>query len=152
MNHNVARTDLLVRATPRQVFDAFVQPDMIEKFWLRRTSGPLAHGVTVDWEFMAEGSTERVTVTDVRAPNLIAYSWSSGIDVELRLDAFGDDGTRVAVTAGGFEGEDAAAQAVAATAGFTVVLCDLKSFLETGRSGNMVRDKAALIDADNAAS
>ncbi len=59
--------------------------------------------------------------------------------------------TRVAVTARGFEGDEATEQAVAATAGFTVVLCDLKAFLETGRSGNMVRDKAVLIDADHAA-
>ncbi|MEP7276850.1 MAG: hypothetical protein ABI812_10875, partial [Betaproteobacteria bacterium] len=38
----------------------------------------------------------------------------------------------------------------AATEGFTIVLCDLKCLLETGQSGNMVRDKAALISAASA--
>lgn len=36
-------------------------------------------------------------------------------------------------------------QAVNATEGFSIVLCDLKTFLETGRSANLVRDKAKLI-------
>ena len=40
--------------------------------------------------------------------------------------------------------------AVNATEGFTIVACDLKSLLETGRSGNMARDKAVLISAEKA--
>ena len=41
----------------------------------------------------------------------------------------------------------AVAEAVATTEGFAIVLCDLKSLLETGKSGGMVRDKAVLIAA-----
>lgn len=36
---------------------------------------------------------------------------------------------------------------VNATEGFSIVLCDLKTLLETGHSANLVRDKAALIAA-----
>lgn len=39
---------------------------------------------------------------------------------------------------------DPAAQAVDATEGFPIALCDLKCLLETGRSGKTVRDKASL--------
>ena len=35
--------------------------------------------------------------------------------------------------------------AVNATEGFSIVLCELKILLETGRPGQLVRDKAALI-------
>jgi hypothetical protein len=41
---------------------------------------------------------------------------------------------------------------VNATEGFTIVLCDLKTLLESGRSANLVRSKAALIAATLAAS
>ena len=41
----------------------------------------------------------------------------------------------------------AVSEAVSTTEGFAIVLCDLKSLLETGRSGRMVRDKAVLIAA-----
>jgi hypothetical protein len=54
------------------------------------------------------------------------------------------------VTATGFTGVDAASSAVNATEGFTIIACDLKSLLETGQSGNMVRDKAVLISAAKA--
>ena len=47
----------------------------------------------------------------------------------------------------GFKGRKAVAEAVATTEGFAIVLCDLKSLLETGKSGGMVRDKAVLIAA-----
>jgi hypothetical protein len=56
--------------------------------------------------------------------------------------------TKFSVTATGFKGADAPSLAVNATEGFTIVACDLKSFLETGKSGNMVRDKAVLISSD----
>jgi uncharacterized protein YndB with AHSA1/START domain len=143
-----ARTDLLIRADPAEVFDAFVDPRRIEMFWLRRSSGPLAAGAVVDWEFMAAGSRERVTVAEATAPDRIRFRWSDGIDVDVRIAAFDERGSRVWIVATGFEGPDGADQAVAAAAGFTIVLCNLKALLETGRSGNMVRDKAVLLDAD----
>jgi hypothetical protein len=37
------------------------------------------------------------------------------------------------------------AQATNNVEGFTIVLCDLKTLLESGRSANLVRDKAELI-------
>ena len=147
MGTNVARTDLFIRVAPREVFDAFVEPRRIEEFWLRNASGPLEPGAVVDWEFMAAGSRERVSVTEVTSPRRIRFSWSDGIDVDIRIDPFESDGSRVWVEASGFAG-DGVDTAVAAAAGFTIVLCDLKSLLETGRSGNMVRDKAILLDAD----
>ena len=66
----------LIRKPVRDVFDAFVDPRSLEKFWLKSASGPLAQDAIVE--------------------------------------------------------------------------CDLKSLLETGQSGNMVRDKAVLISAARA--
>ena len=51
----------------------------------------------------------------------------------------------------GFEGADALRQATGTVEGFAIVLCDLKTLLETGESANLVRDKAALIIAAQAA-
>jgi hypothetical protein len=41
--------------------------------------------------------------------------------------------------------DDAADQIVDATEGFSIVLCDLKTLLETEHSANPVRDKVELI-------
>ena len=51
----------------------------------------------------------------------------------------------------GFTGADALQQATGTIEGFTIVLCDLKRLLETGESPGLVRAKAELIIADQAA-
>jgi hypothetical protein len=53
--------------------------------------------------------------------------------------------TIVAIEASGFGGDDPIGSIVDATEGFSIVLCDLKTLLETGRSANLVKDKAELI-------
>lgn len=147
MNSIDAHSEMLIRKPPSDVFDAFVNPRSIEKFWLNSASAPLAKGALVEWEFMVPGARETVTVTDFVQDQVIAFNWSGGIAVKMRFSPQDKSNTRISVTASGFGGADAASQALNATEGFAIVLCDLKSLLETGQSGNMVRDKAALISA-----
>jgi hypothetical protein len=90
---------------------------------------------------------EIVTVSEFIPHQLIVFTWSDGISVEMTFEPFDAQSTLLSVKATGFHGEDVASQAINATEGFTIVACDLKTLLETGHSGNMVRDKAALIDA-----
>ncbi|MET0892082.1 MAG: SRPBCC domain-containing protein [Pseudoxanthomonas sp.] len=150
MSHLEATAEMLVHASPPAVFAAFVEPRMLERFWLRRASAPLAPGAVVEWEFLVDGAHETVTVTEFVADQRIRFDWSDGIAVSLDFAAHGKGATRLSVCARGFGGDDAAARAINATEGFSIVLCDLKCLLETGTSGHMVRDKAALISADTA--
>lgn len=144
-----ATAAMLIRKSVRDVFDAFVNPRSLEKFWLKSASGPLARDATVEWEFMVKGARETVTVTEFIPHQTIAFRWSDGIAVTMRFEQHDASSTRLSVTATGFTGTDAPSLAVNATEGFTIVVCDLKSLLETGQSGNMVRDKAVLISAAN---
>ncbi|MFD0739777.1 SRPBCC domain-containing protein [Lysobacter koreensis] len=150
MSKIAASAEMLIRKPPNDVFDAFTDPRTLEKFWLKSASGPLAEDAVVEWEFLVQGARETVKVTKFVAGEAITFVWSDGIAVTIKLHPQDAIGTRVSVTAIGFKGTDASSQALNATEGFTIVLCDLKSLLETGQSGNMVRDKAALITADKA--
>jgi uncharacterized protein YndB with AHSA1/START domain len=144
MTDFVARASMLVRRPAAEVFRAFVEPAILTRFWLQDASGPLGPGAQVTWEFMVPGAIVLVTVTAFEEPHRIAFSWSDGTSVELRFDSHAE-GTRVSVEMRGFQGEGAAAAMVDATEGFSTVLCDLKTLLETGRSARLVRDKARLI-------
>lgn len=141
-----SHVEMLVRRPTTEVFNAFVQPQLLEKFWLKSASAPLEKHAVVKWEFMVEGAHETVTVTEFVTDQKIAFTWSDGIEVELAFEPR-DNNTKVSITTTGFKGKEAATQAIDATEGFSIVICDLKSLLETGQSGNMVRDKAALISA-----
>jgi uncharacterized protein YndB with AHSA1/START domain len=145
MTHPSVKLSQLIRRSAADVFDAFVNPDTITKFWLESTSAPLSAGARVDWRFMVPGAAEVTSVTRFDPPTALAFDWSDGISVSLTFEAHTPGITRLALEASGFQGDALVDQAVNATEGFTIVLCDLKTLLETGQSANLVRDKAQLI-------
>jgi uncharacterized protein YndB with AHSA1/START domain len=146
-----AETDQLIRCSQQVVYDAFTDDEVLTQFWLRRASGSLTVGGSVEWDFMAAESTESVVATELSPPHVIRFGWSDGIDVMIRIEPFDDSSSRVFIEAGPFDGDDGHSRAMAAAVGFTMVLCDLKTLLEGGQSAGIVRDKARLIDADASA-
>ena len=147
MTELVAKATMLIRCSVAEAFDAFVDPKKITQFWLDATSGPLAEGAKVHWTFMVPGARETVTVTEFHAQRRIGFEWSDGVKVAIAFQEHGKEGVRVSVEATGFTADGGIEQLVNATEGFSIVLCDLKTLLESGRSANLVRDKAALIAA-----
>jgi uncharacterized protein YndB with AHSA1/START domain len=139
-----AKAEMLIRSSAQSCFDAFVNPDTIVKFWLDKTSGPLKPGAKVTWHFMVPGAEETVKVTEFSSPHRLAFDWSDGIHVAMDFKAQGAGATVVSLVASGFKNAE---EAVGATEGFSIVLCDLKTLLESGASANLVRDKAELIAA-----
>jgi uncharacterized protein YndB with AHSA1/START domain len=150
MSEPVASASTIIRRPSSEVFDAFVRPEKLTQFWLTRASGPLAKNAKVEWHFMVPGATASVAVTAFEPPRHLGFDWP-GMHVEMRFDEHDQNGdaaaTRVAVHVTGFAGDNAVEQAVGTTEGFTTVLCDLKTLLESGHSAGLVRDKAALIMA-----
>ncbi len=89
------------------------------------------------------------------SPEQIAQFWLQSTSAPLAKAATATDHassrTRVSVEVSGFPSDDAVAQALSATEGFSIVLCDLKTLLESGRSAKLVKAKAELIAAETAA-
>lgn len=146
-----ARVSMLVRARVSQIYAAFIKPDWLTKFWLSAASAPLAIGETVTWKFMVKGASTEVTATKLETDKLIAWKWSDG-KVEIELEPFGDD-TAVTLVNDGFPGsiEEQIEAALNGTEGFSIVLSDLKTLLESGKSAGLTRSKARLIEARSTA-
>jgi uncharacterized protein YndB with AHSA1/START domain len=142
---HAGKAEMLIRRPIAEVFHAFVEPAVLTRFWLDSASGPLAKGARVQWHFMVPGAVETTTVTAFDEPRRIAFDWSDGVHVQLDFEDLGDGSTRASVDVSGFTGDEAVDGVVGATEGFAIVLCDLKTLLETGRSGGLVKDRAALI-------
>ena len=62
MAEPVARATMLIRRPRAEVFDAFVQPPLITKFWLKSTTGPLSAG----------GQVVKTLLETGRSANLVA--------------------------------------------------------------------------------
>lgn len=142
---------MLIRRPPGEVFAAFTNPQTLRKFWLGDASGPLAPGARVEWTFMVPGASTRVVVKYFEAPHRLAFDWDDGVAVEMTFESFANHATRVRVEVSGFQGSDVLMQATDAVEGFAIVLCDLKTLLETGESAGLVRAKSELIIAAQAA-
>jgi uncharacterized protein YndB with AHSA1/START domain len=136
MNQSVTAS-MLIRRGPSEIFDAFADPDMLCRFWLDAASGPLRPDAEVEWRFKVPGVSDVVKV--------MAFRFSDGIEVDMRFEFHDGDASRVSVTCTGFPEAELLSQATNTIEGFSIVLCDLKTLLETGRSANLVRDKAELI-------
>jgi uncharacterized protein YndB with AHSA1/START domain len=148
MSDPTAKVSTLVRRPAADVYGAFVEPAMLTQFWLSRASGPLALGVTVEWEFMVAGVKDTVVATALEPNKRIAVRWSDSSITEWTFEPVDGSTTIVKIAQAGFpdEGDDVVATAITATEGFTIVLSDLKILLETGSSPGLVRDKARLIE------
>lgn len=145
-----ARVSLIINATPEEVFSAFIEPKQLVRFWLAASSGKLSIGKTVHWEFKVPGATVETTATKLRLGRAIAWKWSDGTAVNIELEDL-DKGTAITVINSGFQGSPTKKieSALNATEGFSYVLADLKTLLESGKSSHIVKDKARLIELRN---
>ena len=143
----VAKIELLIRRPVAQVFDAFVNPDVITKFWFNRTSGPLVAGKSVTWHWDLYEASTKVRVLALEQDRRIYVEWDIDSDspsrVEWTFEDRADDGTYVSVVNSGFDrdADDVIDQIVDSTGGFALVLAAAKVYLEHGISLNIVADR-----------
>jgi uncharacterized protein YndB with AHSA1/START domain len=134
----------LIRKPPAEVFAAFVDPATTTRFWFTTSSGPLAPGATVRWEWEMYGVSDTVVVKEFDAPQrfVVTTGGGDGLTVEFRFTPR-EEGTVVAVTESGFSGtaEEALAYVAGSTGGYTTALCAAKALLEHGIELGAVRDK-----------
>jgi uncharacterized protein YndB with AHSA1/START domain len=143
----VARVSMLVHAPREAVLRALVEPAWLTRFWLASSSGPLEMGVAVHWEFLVPGAAVETTLTRRDPERGLSWRWSDGTTVDVDLEDV-DAATAVTLVNAGFDGtpEEQLQHALDATEGFAIVLCDMKTLLESNESAGLTRSKARLIE------
>ena len=61
-NQPIAKAALLIRRPVAEVFEAFVDPDVITKFWFEKSTGRLGGGKTVQWHWELYNASTEVRV------------------------------------------------------------------------------------------
>jgi uncharacterized protein YndB with AHSA1/START domain len=141
-----AKAEMLIRKPVAEVFEAFVDPAITSRFWFTRGSGRLEPGKQVSWEWEMYGVSAQVSVKAIERNRRILIEWpgdGGSTTVEWIFTSLPDGTTFVSITNTGFIGDTAAvaAEAVASTEGFTLVLAGLKALLEHGVRLNLVADR-----------
>lgn len=143
-----AEIELLIRRPAADAYRAFVEPEILTKFWLRSASQPLTPHGQARWEFLVAGAAATLEVRSMVANRHITTAWDDDTTIDFDFSELEPGLTLVRVTQTGFSGspEEVVAKALDATQGFTIVLCELKALLEQHVTLYAVRDKARLIE------
>lgn len=124
---------LLIRRPPSEVFAAFADPAVTTKFWFTKSTGKLAPGATVRWDWEMYGVGADVTVKEFEENSLIVLTGfgGEGETTEFRFVPW-EGHTYVRVTVAGFSGtgDDQIARALDSMGGFSLILAAAKALLE----------------------
>ena len=138
--------EMLIRRTPAQVFEAFVDPAITNQFWFTRGSGRLEVGKEVTWEWGMYGISIPVTARIIEPHRRLVIEWpgvSGATTVEWKFTDRAGGHTFVEVTESGFAGtgDEIVRQVADSTQGFSLTLAGLKAWLEHGIRLELVRDR-----------
>ena len=92
----IAKIELLIRKPITQVFDAFVNPEIITKIWFNRSSGPLKAGKSVHWYWDKYEASSETRVLELEDNQRIYIEWDtdSPSNVEWKFEARSDETIR----------------------------------------------------------
>lgn len=148
MESNSARveTQMLIRKSAGEVFNAFIDPAHTQQFWFTKSSGKLITGQEVSWTWEMYGVSVKVLPTEIIPNERIRFDWSSGNEattVEFDFKSLSPKATYVSVVHSGFTqtGDELTAALTDSTGGFTMVLAGLKAYLEHQIQLNLIGDK-----------
>lgn len=140
-----AKAEMPIRRPVAEVFGAFIDPRVTTKFRFTKSSGKLAPGASVTWEWEMHDVSAKFEVKGFEKNKRIPIEWDgySGREpVEWAFKPYGRKATLVTVTNSGFRGSDdeIVRQALDSTGGFTWMLAGAKAYLEHHVLLNLVAD------------
>lgn len=141
----VAKVQMLIRRSPPECFEAFVNPEITKRFWFTKSTGHLEAGKRVVWTWEMYGHSIDVNVKEIEPDRRILIEWGnygSMTEVEWIFEPYENDNTYVTITNSGFQGDGdkVVNDALDSMGGFTWVLAGLKAFLEHNIELNAIAD------------
>ncbi len=144
-NQSIAKAELLIRKPVAEVFEAFVDPDVITKFWFDKSTGRLEYDKTVQWHWELFNASTEVRVKAIEENKRILIEWGTDhpTTVEWIFTPRSGDTTYLSVINKGFtgDGDEIVHQALESTGGFALVLAAAKAYLEHSLELYIVADR-----------
>jgi len=120
----------------RAVFDAIVDPKKMSNYFISQSSGKMAEGKTIIWQFPEFEMEFPIRVGKIEKDKFISYYWdidSIGHLVEMTLTPVGSNSTVVTITEKGRKNDEAGIKWLKGnTEGWANFLACLKAYLEYG--------------------
>jgi uncharacterized protein YndB with AHSA1/START domain len=141
----IAKAEMLIRKPVAEVFEAFVDPEITDRFWFTKSTGRLESGKHIVWTWEMYDMSIEVNVKEVEPNKRIVLdggNYGAMTTVEWVFTPFENDTTYVTITNSGFQGDGdkVVKDALDSKGGFTWVLAGLKALLEHNLELNAIAD------------
>jgi uncharacterized protein YndB with AHSA1/START domain len=116
------------------VFEAIVDPDKMNKYFISRSTGRIENGKTLKWEWDDFDAEHEIKVQKVGQDKLVSFKWDgSGVEcvVNITLESKGENKTIIKITEEEWTPDfDGAKRCMGQVEGWTHFLCCLKAYIE----------------------
>jgi len=142
----VAKAALLIRKPIAEVYEAFVDPEIVTNFWFDKSTGRLESGKSVQWHWTMFDMIVDVKVLDAKENEHIEIEWGTSAEdtstAEWTFEQRSPDTTFITIVNRDFPGDidKVVNSALDCTGGFALVLAAAKAWLEHGVRLNVVAD------------
>ena len=148
MSDNVIKvnTQMGIQKPAKDVFDAIVDPEKMNKYFITTSSGRMDSGKILTWTWEDYDAEHRVKVGKIEKDKLVSFTWEgSGVEclVVITLEPKGENQTLVKITESDWPVDyKGASRCMGQVEGWTHFLCCLKAYLEYGvnlRVGGVIK-------------
>lgn len=130
------KATIQIRKSKNEVFDAIVNPNKMNQYFIASSTGAIETGKIVEWKFPEFDDIFPVMGGDLKQDEYISFDWSGGVDdmlVEIFLEKGENDSTIVKVIEHEMNDDEAGIkQLMGQTEGWANFLACLKAYLEYG--------------------
>ena len=131
-----AKATIQIQKSKNEVFDAIVNPNKMNQYFIASSTGAIETGKIVEWKFLEFDDIFPVMGGDLKQDEYISFDWSGGVDnmlVEIFLEKGENDSTIVKVIEHEMNDDEAGIkQLMGQTEGWANFLACLKAYLEYG--------------------
>ncbi len=134
MEKLTAKASIQIQKPINEVFEAIVDPNKMNHYFIKSSTGRLEIDKTVEWTFPEFPDSFPVTGKMIKLDTYISFDWSGGLPnqfVEIVLSTFGENSTVVKITEHEMNNdEEGILIMMRQTEGWANFLACLKAYLE----------------------
>ena len=139
MEKLTAKATIGIQKPVSEVFEAIVDPDKMQNYFISKSSGRMEVGKEIFWSFPEFEGSYPLTTTEIIPNEKIVFVWDPKSVVTMELQKLSDNDTVVKVSEEGHQSDDKGIKwAIGQTEGWANFLACMKAWLEYGihlRSG-----------------
>lgn len=136
MKKLTAKASIQIQKPIDKVFEAIVDPNKMNHYFIKSSTGRLETDTTVEWNFPEFPDSFPVTGKKITNNTYISFDWSGGLPnqlVEINLSPFGENSTVIKVTEHEMNNDsEGILMMMRQTEGWANFLACMKAYLEYG--------------------